>query len=236
MSALGTWLTHGEWVMAILTGIYVLFTGVYVLIAYFTLRAIHRQADIAEAQSRDALATATTAEKAAVAARDSADAVMNAERPWILVSDACLDSEFVRHSDDPEGELVPHFVVKFTITNVGKTPAIVHGFEGGIEGVGGDLRHEFQTLGDSWKGQARRVLGPGQEDELRFITQESFERIEFPQIHQGKSINKRLVAFGSVEYSDTFNKKHLSRFCFIHKPYGDRFAYFCHNPAHNQYT
>ena len=235
MESLGTWLTHGEWVMAILTAIYVLLTGVYVLIAYFTLRAIRRQSDIAEAQSRDALATAATAEKAATAARDSADAVMSAERPWILVSEARLDSELIKHSDDPEAGLVPHFVVKFTIVNVGKTPAMIYGFEGGVEIVG-DLRHDFQTLEDSWEGQVRRVLGPGQDDTLRFITQESFDKEESVQIHQGKSIDKHLVAFGSIEYSDTFNKKHLSRFCYLYKSYADGFAYFCHNPAHNQYT
>src|SRR5215469_7305811 len=43
-------LTHGEWVMAILTAIYVGLTATYVIISLFTLKAIKRQAQITEKQ------------------------------------------------------------------------------------------------------------------------------------------------------------------------------------------
>ncbi len=61
-------------------------TFIYVIVSIGQLLAIHRQADIAEVQSRNAKKSAETAEKAATAARDSADALMNAERPWITLS------------------------------------------------------------------------------------------------------------------------------------------------------
>ncbi len=44
------WLTHGEWVMAILTGIYVILTAAYVRISLQTFRAIKRQAQLTEQQ------------------------------------------------------------------------------------------------------------------------------------------------------------------------------------------
>jgi hypothetical protein len=45
-----SWLTRDQWVMAILPGIYVFLTGVYVLIALHTLKAINRQAKLTEQQ------------------------------------------------------------------------------------------------------------------------------------------------------------------------------------------
>jgi hypothetical protein len=44
ISPWSTWLTHGEWVMAILTSIYVVLTGCYVWISRNTLTAIREQA------------------------------------------------------------------------------------------------------------------------------------------------------------------------------------------------
>jgi hypothetical protein len=59
------WLTHGEWVMAVLTLIYVLITGFYAWTSHKTLNAL-------EEQGRQALQSSQTA--------------INAERAWILVT------------------------------------------------------------------------------------------------------------------------------------------------------
>jgi hypothetical protein len=58
------WLTHGEWVISILTFVYVLLTGVYVFISHKTLKAI-------EDQGKHALL--------------NAQALINSQRPWIAV-------------------------------------------------------------------------------------------------------------------------------------------------------
>jgi hypothetical protein len=164
------------------------------------------------------------------------DAVMNAERPWILVSKTTLDSEFIRHSDDePAAGSRQHFVVKFTITNAGKTPAIIRGIEGGIE-ILDDLGHPFQILDHSWKGQARRILGPSQDDTIWFITHEAVTKEDNVMIYNSENITRKLLAFGNIEYTDTFDRKHISKFCFLYKDTMDGFRYFCHNPTHNQYT
>ena len=94
-----------EWVI-------VYITAIYVLIAWWTLRAIKRQADTMEMQANEArqsAATATTiAQKAADAALLNAQAIITSERPFIKVE--------VRSSDDGQ-----HFQIM--ATNCGKTPA-----------------------------------------------------------------------------------------------------------------
>jgi hypothetical protein len=74
-------LTHGEWIMGILT-------LVYVLISFFGLRAIEKQGDIAKGTAKAALLTA--------------QAVINAERAW-------LDIDFVPVRPGESG--VHHFRV-----------------------------------------------------------------------------------------------------------------------------
>src|SRR5437762_1999903 len=70
-------LTHGEWVIGSLTAI-------YVLISYFSFTAIKRQAHIAEQ-------AATAAKDAARAAERNTDALINIERPFLLVTGVRYD-------------------------------------------------------------------------------------------------------------------------------------------------
>jgi hypothetical protein len=174
--------------------------------------------------------------RSADAAKQSADALMNAERPWILVSSSSLTSESITHSDD-EPEVGPrrHFVVTFTIINVGRTPAMIQGVGGGVDVVE-DLRHPSRSPEYSYKGQLRRVLGAGQEDTVQFLSQESFADDETITIYQGQSVKRRLLAYGVIEYTDSFGAKHGSNFCFLYKDMMYGFRYFCHDPAHNNYT
>lgn len=220
--------------MAILTGIYVLLTGVYVLIAYFTLRAIHRQADIAEAQSRDALATASTAEKAAIAARDSADALMSAERPWILASKANLTTRSIVHSDEPDKGSQKHWGISFSIKNSGKTPAIIHEFVGGLDFVT-DLSHTDTVYGEPYASQPDQIMAPQEESsEITFIMERPLTPQESESWRKGELVS--YVGFGRVSYSDSLEKRHISSFCFIFDRQQTRFRFLCHNPSHNKYT
>src|SRR5580704_8606623 len=82
-------LTHGEWIMGTLTAIYVGITGFYAWVSHKTLRAIERQAkdqaDAGAEQMRLAHGAADAAQKSASAALLNAQALISAERPWIIV-------------------------------------------------------------------------------------------------------------------------------------------------------
>jgi len=86
-------LTHGEWVMGILTLI-------YVGITFFGLRAINRQAGIAQ--------------EAAEAASKNALALMNSERAWVVVNVRRVGHGM---SSNSAAEIV--------LTNLGKTVALI---------------------------------------------------------------------------------------------------------------
>ena len=174
--------------------------------------------------------------RSANAAKASADALIGAERPWILLSKASLEFDHIQHSDDAP-VIGPrwHAVVIFTITNVGKTPAIVNGVGGGVELVA-DLSHPFQNIEYNYKGEGRRIIGPGQDETVRFVMEASVEQKELAAIQQGKLTGRYLMAFGNIEYRDTFEEDHVSRFCLIYRHMGVGFVYLCHNPLHNKYT
>src|SRR5205823_2834624 len=88
-------------------------TAIYVLISYFSFTAIKRQAHIAEQ-------AATAAKDAARAAERNTDALINIERPFLLVTGVRYD---VLPRTAPEGrsENVSH--VHFTVRNFGHSPA-----------------------------------------------------------------------------------------------------------------
>jgi uncharacterized protein (UPF0333 family) len=88
-------MTHGEWVMAILT-------LAYVVISFFSFRAIKNQSK--------------TAKQAADAASANAVALMNAERAWVVV--AVKGTMGTWRPDDNATEIV--------FSNVGKTPALIN--------------------------------------------------------------------------------------------------------------
>jgi hypothetical protein len=92
-------LTHGEWVMAILTTF-------YVVISYFGFRAIKRQADIAE---------------------KPANAVVNAEAAWIMVKITLFSgtgAEAIRENEDAGRKTTSAFITCHC-QNRGNTPGTV---------------------------------------------------------------------------------------------------------------
>ena len=104
-------LTHGEWVMAVLTAIYVCLTGWYVRVAHRTLKTIQSQADAAQTQFAQQL---EVAREAANAARRNAMALINVERAWILVK---------LHNRMP-----PSQNYNVVVSNTGKTMALLEHF------------------------------------------------------------------------------------------------------------
>ena len=109
------WLTHGEWVMSVLTAIYVLLTGFYALTSHKTLKAIQGQADAAvkDSAARDEqfAEQLRVASNAADAALLNAQAVINSDRPWVII--------FV---------LKERGSFSFHAANVGRTPAEIISF------------------------------------------------------------------------------------------------------------
>src|ERR1022692_1237712 len=82
------WLTHGEWVMSVLTAIYVLLTAFYAWTSHKTLKAIQGQADAAvkDSAARDEqfAKQLKVSSDAAEAARLNAQALIASERAWIM--------------------------------------------------------------------------------------------------------------------------------------------------------
>jgi hypothetical protein len=102
-------LTHGEWVMAILTATYVGITGFYAWVSRRTLKTIQDQAETNRAQFEEQL---KVARNAVAAAQQNAQAIINAERAWVHVR---LEHQATNY-------------YAFQVSNVGKTPAIVASF------------------------------------------------------------------------------------------------------------
>jgi hypothetical protein len=111
------WLTHGEWVMSILTAIYVLATLVYVRISHKTLKAIEDQGKHAkgEAEAGDKRFSGQlkVSQDAANAASLNAQAIISSERPWVLIA---VDSA-------PDFDIPKQTHVYFRGKNWGRTPA-----------------------------------------------------------------------------------------------------------------
>jgi len=107
------WLTHGEWVMSVLTLIYVAFTGVYVVISRKTLKEIEKQAERAEVESvardKQFAEQLKVSRDAASAASLNAQAVIEAER-------ARVDILFHR---------ITPALHELRLTNFGKSYAII---------------------------------------------------------------------------------------------------------------
>src|ERR1700741_4549807 len=112
ITSLGGWLTHGEWVISILTSIYVLLTGVYVCFSHRMLKAIEKQAASGDEQLEIAKKAADAAKQSAVAAQASAQFLRNAERAYVDVELAQVGNT---------GYLV-------NVVNLGRSLAIINTF------------------------------------------------------------------------------------------------------------
>jgi len=112
-------LTHGEWVMSGLTFIYVGLTAFYAWTSHKTLKALEEQGRHAkeetEARDKQFAQQLKVSQDAATAASLNAQAIINSERPWILVS-------FDSHGSF---DIPKQAHVNFKGRNCGRTPARV---------------------------------------------------------------------------------------------------------------
>ncbi len=256
------WLTHAEWVMAILTGIYVVFTGVYVLISLLTLRTIKRQgkhaedeaianaaqfqrqlavmeAQVTEMQAgriqagektdklieqaeyqAEALlsaaeiavthASATTSvaeatrlnaqvgQATASAALLNAQAVINAERAWII----------------PKMKKITDNLSVLILTNFGKTPGEIVGidrrdlFPNRLDDLPADPNYGPET-----RFQQMRILCAGEQWDF-----ESTSLDVVPDMTPILTSVQRFVVAYRVRYLDLLKHPHESRVCYFWSP------------------
>jgi hypothetical protein len=203
-------LTHGEWVMSVLT-------LVYVVISFFGLMAIKRQADIAKSQS---------------------DAVMDAKRPLILI----MWDNMVHINPEAENGVLSH-CFQWTFKNCGTSPAFIEKISSRFVVI--KSLNEFPP--EPRYLQPREVLcepepllpdqpsKPGVYSPVESAN--SFEELD-------ASLRRKecfLYAYGFVRYRDIYQREHETRFGLVYEsaptPSIERDGFRLAGPAaYNRYT
>lgn len=198
-------LSHGEWVIGTLTAI-------YVLISFFSFRAIKRQADISQ--------------QAARAAERNTEALINIERPWLLVTGVRYD---VLPSRATDGQNKSH--VHFTFKNFGHSPAWPIALGGTFKAFAKpeDLP-QVPEYGETGIESYGIVLPPGGEREILDIPHEGSEQ-EFSAVVAGDLF---WFAYGLIRYKDIFGCIRETRCCYASS--GGRAIRFGPHPAPHAYN
>jgi hypothetical protein len=190
-------LSHGEYVMGVLTTI-------YVLISFFSFMAIKRQADIGADSAVAAKNAASAAQDAARAAEKNTEALMNIERPWLIVTG-------VKYETFPTADgNQPHVVITFK--NFGHSiasPVRVGGTFRVFENAG-DLPEE-PTYHDITQIKELGVLMPADDERPLLRLRLETDASDFHKVIHGPLI---WYAFGFVTYEDIFGRIHETRFCY----------------------
>jgi hypothetical protein len=207
MRSLLAFMTHGEWVISILTAIYVVLTFFYTRYSRKTLEEIKKQG-IANSKQ---LEVATIAAKAA---KQSADAQMNVERAWIIAmwEDMAAYNPTIVIDGNPADFMHHHFI--WGMKNIGNQPAFptayAHRFIHitsledlpSIPDYGHVYKLTAEPLVDSLPGQFVVSL----ESSMKFTEVES-------TIRKHESF---IYAFGFIEYRDIHGRAHRSRFGLVY--------------------
>jgi len=142
--------------------------------------------------------------QAAYAAKTSAEAIMNAERPWVLASMGQIQECSIQ---DPSN---PFWGSLCTIENFGKTPAWVKSWisqRGNLEEDSLPQEPRYIPIEDF----TPQVLTPGQKLGRLMV----WNRDQLNQAHSDKLF---LYVIGFVDYRDSFGNTHETRFCFRYYP------------------
>ena len=180
-------------------------TAVYALIAALTLGVIKRQADTMDRQTKEAkesAATATTiAKEAADAAKKSADALVSAERAWVLgsIRKTILPFPYTTRIHVPDS-----IKCELIFKNYGATPAIIESFS---YRTGWNIPVFNFTLTPQYgeRKVARIILAPQEEK----VIGTAFPVDQFPDF----SIEHAII-MGYVNYGGIFEGQRETKFCF----------------------
>ena len=212
------WLTHGEWVMSVLTAIYVLLTGFYAWTSHKTLKAIQGQADAAvkdsAARNEQFVKQLKVSSDAAEAARLNAQALINAERPWVMVQ---INIVQMLMTED-EGRLHGKYGFQLTMFNYGKTPAHILDCK--------TLKFDFLENPDNElplipqygaSDREQRFLAPNDSLPLGSPFNPHIVKVETvaERAARGERTPGDLVAYGMIEYGDGVSEKsYKTAFCY----------------------
>lgn len=217
-------------------------TFAYAVVAFFTLRAIKRQAELAETAALAAKESAYAArrqaetlektlvatERAAEAAKQSADSLTNAERPHVTLGH--FESRDILGLLDEEK--TPY--ITFDFVNHGRTPSFLVEFSVRFRLMGAVIP-ESPDYGLPWKYPEGVILGPNGRTgrEIRkleegILTKDAINALRLEQRH--------LVFFGYVVYRSALTERtHEHRFCLVYQPEHKIFT-FTGPETYNMYT
>jgi hypothetical protein len=212
ITSLAGWLTHGEWVISILTSIYVLLTGVYVYFSHRMLKAIEKQAASGDEQLEIAKKAADAAKQSAVAAQANAQFLRNAERAYVDVEFAQVGST---------GYLV-------NVLNVGRSLAIINTFTLSRSSFAKEAKDLTVRLGEHVETTSfHQILPVGQRSTI-------FEfDVSLYLSEEELSGEKTAIYRGIVEYSDNFGHEHETASVYSYQRSTSRLVNL---PRYNKYT
>jgi hypothetical protein len=186
-----------------------------------SVEAINAQAGIMQRQTKAAQDSAEAARDNAVAAKISAEALISAERAWVL---ADFD-----YPDRPH----THYEFSLIFTNHGPTPARVESFFWETRAI--DSLEELPPIpvygAVEYSGRLLAPREPWAVDMVFPNAAVSMDR--WTEVMKDK--NKYVICVGYVRYGGIFEGKRYTRFCFGYNGYVPRFT-AVGPPAYNDYT
>jgi hypothetical protein len=215
---------------------YLAYLAITALIAYFTFRtlgAVQRQGDLMQGQLTEmqrareqtiaemknaALQSdrlIRQAEVSADAAKKSAEALVNIERPWIVVT--IHDGVNERYRENVDGTTDQTVYFQWSVTNYGKTAALVYETVAILEVKTIDEVNELRTTDPDGKPRIRPdafIVGPGQCHECVSITTTAKHWTPAAR----SAVYKRealLVAHGLIKYKNTIGSVQIHQTPFL---------------------
>jgi hypothetical protein len=179
--------------------------------------------------------SADAARDAAGAARSTAEAVVNSERPWLFLTISTTQSS----GPLDENGVLEHLSFSVSFRNCGKTPAEVVGFEQHVGCYENDMSGLPSPPRYASQGQVMahtRMVPPGEEwrdiGESYFLAEQYLSDDDWKKI---RSSQKRLVYWGRLQYRDLIRESksihdlkdlgliHETCFCYFWSPPLNRF-------------
>ncbi|HEY5039997.1 MAG TPA: hypothetical protein VIJ93_13085 [bacterium] len=228
--------------------VYVIVTAIAAYVAWRALITIRKQGETMEGQIAEMKAAGKQTEKlieaattSADAAKRSADALVNIERPWIVVT--IRDGINDRYRDNGDGTTDGKLYFEWFLTNHGKTAAFIYEVVAICEVKTIAEVDELRNISPEGKPTLRPdsfIVGPGQTHECPGITM-----VKYWTYAQRSAVVKRteiLVAHGLVKYRDMIDstQTHQTPFIGVYV-YGDTFEggtfrRFYDAPGYRKYT
>jgi len=201
------------------------FSAALLVVGSIGVRAAYRTLSAIEKQTVELARSVTETAKAATATRDSADALVNSERPWVTATIRKREYETAEIGRDhqPTGRKLVAATFDFFIKNLGRTPAEILAIRGAPElidsgkGPAGGLTTD--SIPDYGNAMLQQVWLLAPNEERRYDVDGLYLKGWGEKEHEAIGHGTRLVLFkGQVVYRDTLRPKveHETRFCYTY--------------------